>query len=86
MTPTLNLGPARVALALGVLGLIAPGCTPDRRRITPTTSGSDLRHLPRGRMSPQPLPGTDLVHRDGRPRVDSAALRASGPSDAGSAR
>ena len=42
-------------------GLLAPGCASEKRQITPTTLGTDLRTLPRGRMTPQPFPGSDLA-------------------------
>lgn len=82
MPPIPRPNPARIALtlALGVLatGLFTPGCAPDRRRITPTTLGTDLRRLPGGRMSVQPFPGTDLARRAGSATLDPAATLASG--------
>ena len=62
-----------LTLALTLLGVI-PGCAPDRRRITPTTTGSDLRNLPRGRMTPLPFPGSSIAHEDTRPNRDSPRL------------
>ena len=62
-------GSERVAHGLGLLlvGLTLAGCTRDHTRITPTTSGTDLRNMPRGRMTPQPFPGSSLaaVRTDG---------------------
>lgn len=55
-----------LALVLLLLGLGTLGCARDHGRITPTTSGTDLRNLPRGRMTPQPFPGSDLA-RNARP-------------------
>ena len=72
-----TLAAARLALALLLLGTVAPACTPSKRMITPTTTGSDLRNLPRGRMIPQPFPGNDLVRSTRRPALDPATVAAS---------
>ncbi len=66
-------------LALGLAASASPGCAHDRGRITPTTSGTDLKAMPRGRMIPQPFPGSSLARRaPGSPRIDPAASVASG--------
>lgn len=44
----------------------APGCGRERRMITPTTTGTDLTTMPRGRMTPLPFPGSSLA-RAGSP-------------------
>jgi len=58
--PTLAL----VLLALGTLPL---GCARDRSQITPTTTGTDLRNIPRGRMTPLPFPGSSLARASKTP-------------------
>lgn len=83
--------PVRLALLfMGALTLL--GCRADRARITPTTTGTDLRNLPRGKMTPLPFPGSDLARSgdgpilptpdpDGprrRPRVDPTVVTAAG--------
>ena len=42
-------------------GAIPLGCTPGKREITPTTTGTDLKNMPRGRMTPLPFPGSSLA-------------------------
>jgi len=66
-----------------LLLLAPPGCARDRAQITQTTSGTNLRAMPRGRMTPQPFPGSslaDAAHGEGSPRAtfDRAAAPASG--------
>lgn len=68
----------RPPLALIALLILAPACGPERRRITPTTGGTDLRALPRGRMAPQPFPGSSLARAEHRPTVDRQARVAGG--------
>ena len=60
------------------VALAPPGCARDRRQITPTTSGTDLRAMPWGRMTPQPFPGSSLA-RSARsePATDPGAAAAS---------
>ncbi len=63
-------GPRRLrdAAASGLILVLAgpglAGCARDRGAITPTTTGTDLSRLPRGRMTPQPFPGSSLADRD----------------------
>ncbi len=64
-------GAARLALALLALGTVTPACTPGKRMITPTTTGTDLRNMPRGRMTPLPFPGSDLARATSRPGLDA---------------
>ena len=55
--------PSRRGASLAVvLAALAPsGCARDRGQITPTTLGTDLQAMPRGRMIPQPFPGSSLA-------------------------
>lgn len=76
-----------VSLALAIVALVPTGCARDRGRITPTTSGTDLRAMPRGRMIPQPFPGSSLARSEARalPRgptadPDAATASAEAPS------
>ncbi len=70
-------------LAPLLLGLACPGCARDRGQITPTTSGTDLKAMPRGRMTPQPFPGSSLAAAGPRqPESDPAAMPASGDAPA----
>ncbi len=66
-----------LALAILALGALAPGCARDRSQITPTTSGTDLRNIPRGRMTPQAFPGSSLA-RAGQGDPATIAAKASG--------
>ena len=75
----IDLHPNRL-LWVGMAGLaLGGGCARDRAEITPTTLGTDLTALPRGRMTPQAFPGTDLV-RQGGPA--DGAVQMAGSSDA----
>jgi hypothetical protein len=56
-----------VFLAVVLVALAPSGCAGDRGRITPTTSGTDLKAMPRGRMTPQPFPGSSLARASARP-------------------
>ncbi len=48
----------RINLVVALLGMLAPaGCQSDHAMITPSTTGTDLRNMPRGRMTPLPFPG-----------------------------
>jgi hypothetical protein len=58
---------AGVVLAFVIVALAPSGCAHDRGQITPTTSGTDLRAMPRGRMTPQPFPGSSLALAKARP-------------------
>lgn len=75
--------PAAVLLGLIAPAAAVPACAPGRRRITPTTTGSDLRALPRGRMAPPPFPGSSLarVDRAGPATGDPAATTAAATRD-----
>ena len=72
------MNPRRGWPLVALLGLLAPvGCTRDHSRITPTTSGTDLRTMPRGRMTPLPFPGSSLAHAGDRtPKTDPATVTA----------
>jgi hypothetical protein len=59
-------------LAVVLLGLIGPGCAHERHEITPTTLGTDLRHLPRGKMISPPWPGQSIVESKPRPGPSTA--------------
>ena len=85
-----KLVPPVVALTLLIGGMTAPGCTPEKRQITPTTSGTDLRNIPRGRMTPQPFPGSSLAqtpktttgpHSRFGPPTDSATITAAASNE-----
>jgi hypothetical protein len=65
-----------------LLGLVFGGCARERHEITPTTLGTDLKRMPRGKMTPFPWPGQDIVNA--APRMPSAA--GPGPVDAQAAR
>jgi hypothetical protein len=68
-------------LAMAAVGLFAAGCARERREITPSTLGTDLKRMPRGRMTPYPWPGQSIVRapaRTGGPTVDPDASMASG--------
>jgi hypothetical protein len=77
-------GRRRALLALTMLGLISGGCARERHEITPTTLGTDSTKRPRGKMTPFPWPGQDIVKADPRPgqvdgpTVDPNASMASG--------
>ena len=60
---TRSLRVDRLACGLGLLvgWLAVAGCTRDQTRITPSTSGTDLRSMPRGKMTPLPFPGSSLA-------------------------
>jgi hypothetical protein len=58
---------AGVALAVAIVALGPTSCARERRQITPTTLGSNLRAAPRGRMITPPWPGNDLVRAKGHP-------------------
>lgn len=60
-----------IALILLALGTVAPGCARDHSQITPTTTGTDLRNMPRGRMTPLPFPGSSLAQAG---KADPAAI------------
>lgn len=66
--------PRLIALILG--GLVGTGCTRDHSRITPTTTGTDLRNMPRGRMTPLPFPGSSLARAAPAPKLDPATATA----------
>jgi hypothetical protein len=74
----------KALLALAMLGLISEGCAHERHEITPTTLGTDLKRMPRGKMTPFPWPGQSIVSttpRPGRldgPTIDPNASMASG--------
>ena len=66
-----------VAALAGLAGLA--GCKADHSRITPTTTGTALRDMPRGRMTPLPFPGSSLARaRPGGTKLDPAAMATSG--------
>ena len=65
-------------VSMAGLALIG-GCARDRAEVTPTTLGTDLTGLPRGRMTAQPFPGTDLVRERG---AADGAVQMAGSSDA----
>ena len=70
--------------AVTLLGLVGQGCARERHQITPTTLGTDLKRMPRGKMTPFPWPGVDLVKakpRPGGPTADPDALMTSGTAD-----
>jgi hypothetical protein len=58
---------AGVVLAVAIVALGPSSCARDRRQITPTTLGTNLRTVPRGRMIPPPFPGNDLARAKGQP-------------------
>ena len=84
--PRLPIG--RRGEALFVAMLLGPtfgGCAREHRQITPTTLGTDLKRMPRGKMTPYPWPGQSIVKatppspRIGGPGpVDPDAAMASG--------
>jgi hypothetical protein len=68
-------------------GLVLGGCHPERRQITPTTLGTDLKRMPRGQMTPYSWPGQDIVKATppatttrppGEATIDPGAAMASG--------
>ncbi len=69
-------------LALALLGLASSwGCARERREITPTTLGTDLQSMPRGKMTPYPWPGQSIARATpspGSPTNDPEAALASG--------
>jgi hypothetical protein len=74
-----------ITLALLTSGLILGGCHGEPRQITPTTLGTDLTRMPRGKMTPFPWPGQSIVKTSptGKPdqaKVDPNAATASGES------
>jgi hypothetical protein len=77
-------GRRRALLALTLLGLVSGGCARGRHEITPTTLGTDLERMPRGKMTPFPWPGQSISKADPRtgqvegPTVDPDASMASG--------
>lgn len=77
MTPRSRLAwlSGGVVAGAGLLG----GCASDRQ-YTPTTQGTDLSTLPRGRMTPQPFPGVDLVRKGGQEPSDPG-VRMAGAGD-----
>ena len=64
---------ARPTIALVLLTLVAIplGCARNHSQITPTTTGTDLRNIPRGRMTPLPFPGSSLARV---PKTDPATV------------
>ncbi len=68
----------RALLAFVLLAPAIAGCGRERRQITPTTTGTDLVNIPRGKMTPLPFPGSSLA-RSGAPRptADPATTPAS---------
>ncbi len=82
MSPIDPPEPLRKAGVLLSLALLAPGCARDRGQITPTTTGTDLSAMPRGRMTPLPFPGSSLAHSaqpvSGGPTSDPGTSVASG--------
>ena len=60
-----------ISFLLVVGGVIPLGCTPGKRQITPTTTGTDLRNVPRGRMTPLPFPGSSLARMAPQPTTNS---------------
>ena len=72
-------------LVLIVLGLAFAGCAHDSREITPTTLGTDLKRMPRGKMTPFAWPGQSIVEAKPRPfegaMTDPEAALASGPAE-----
>ncbi len=67
-----------------LLAFISSGCARDRDRITPTTSGTNLKTMPRGRMTPQPFPGSSLAGSGGA-TIDPATATASLPDQTSAA-
>ncbi len=66
------------ALACGLIIGTLPGCGRERRQITPTTTGTDLRAMPRGRMTPLPFPGSSLARSENsKPTADPATTSTS---------
>jgi hypothetical protein len=56
-------------LALAFLVLASSwGCANKRHEITPTTLGTDLKRMPRGKMTPFPWPGQSIVQAIPRPQ------------------
>jgi len=68
-----NVDRRSISLVLLFLGTLTPGCARDRSQITPTTTGTDLRNIPRGRMTPLPFPGSSLAKA---PKTDLATVTA----------
>ena len=69
-------------VVLAAMALAPTGCARGRGQITPTTTGTDLRAMPRGRMIPQPFPGSSLARGPARaarvgPTADPEATTAS---------
>ena len=56
-----------VVLAVVIVALAPSSCAHERAMITPTTLGTNLRTMPRGRMIGPPFPGTDLARAKARP-------------------
>jgi hypothetical protein len=81
----LPIGRVGALFALVLLGLTSGGCARERHEITPTTLGTDFNRTPRGKMTPFPWPGLDIVKAApgspaaaGPATVDTAAALASG--------
>lgn len=71
--PSTTTAPRPRPHGLAAFGLILAlasafsGCARDRNAITPTTTGTDFSTVPRGRMVPQPFPGSSLANRSLEP-------------------
>ena len=59
-------------LALAALGVLFQGCAGEKHQITPTTLGTDLSRMPRGKMIPFPWPGQSISQATPRPKAPTA--------------